>query len=214
LNSDSNSGGGNLTGFGAITEVEVWGEGVYLLPVGQKTGIVVIHQLPETPDTLWLRLLGKGNIRKRAIEEINRLTNDNPYRDRVLQLLSDLKVVLETKKNRDNEDRELLMSLRTSPLYLEHLENIRREAYEQALKEGLEQGREQALKQGLEQGENRGKREITLKQLNRKLGNLSAELITRIDTLSSEKLDDLSKALLDFQVVGDLIVWLNDYLPE
>jgi hypothetical protein len=177
---------GTLTGFGAITEVGVWGEGVYLLPVGHKTGIVVIHQLPVTPDTLWLRLLGKGNVQRRAIEEINRLGEDNPYRRNVLELLSDLKVVLETKKNRDSEDRELLMSLRTSPLYLEHLEAVRQEA------------------------QDRGERKIILKLLSRKLGNLSTELMAKIDSLSIERLDALSEALLDFQVVDDLIVWLDE----
>jgi hypothetical protein len=89
-------------------------KGVYLLPPGQKTGIVVIHQLPETPETLWLRLLGKSKVQQRAIEEINRLTEDSPYRNSTLELLSDLKVVLEAKQKRNREERELLMSLRTS----------------------------------------------------------------------------------------------------
>ena len=48
-----------LDSFGAMTDAEGWGDGVYFFPPGQKTGIVVIHQLPETPDTLWLRILGK-----------------------------------------------------------------------------------------------------------------------------------------------------------
>jgi hypothetical protein len=49
-----------LESFGAITDVERWRDGVYLMPPGCKTGIIVIHQLPKTPDTLWLRILGKG----------------------------------------------------------------------------------------------------------------------------------------------------------
>mgnify|MGYP000532944904 CR=1 FL=1 len=36
--------------------------GVYLLSPGCKTGIIVIHQLPKTPETLWFRLLGKEKI--------------------------------------------------------------------------------------------------------------------------------------------------------
>jgi flagellar biosynthesis/type III secretory pathway protein FliH len=100
------------------------------------------------------------------------------------------------------EDRELLMSLRTSPLYLEHLEAVR----QKARNEGLEQG----LEQGLERGRGERTREITLKLLNRKLGSLSAELITRVESLSIERLDVLSEALLNFQVVDDLIVWLKE----
>jgi Domain of unknown function (DUF4351) len=177
---------GTLTGFGAITEIDEWGKGVYLLPSEQRTGIVVIHQLPENPDTLWLRLLGKGNVQHRAIEEINRLTEDSSYRNNVLELLSDLKVVLEAKKSRNKEDKELLMSLRTSPLYLEQIDLARNE------------------------GENRGERKVILKLLNRKFGALPVELVAKIDNLSSERLDSLSETLLDFQKMEDLIVWLDE----
>jgi hypothetical protein len=100
----------------------------------------------------------------------------------VLELLSDLKVVLEAKKSRNREDRELLMSLRTSPLYLEQIDLVKRE----------------------------GKREIIFKQLNRKLGVLPVELVAKIDDLSSERLDSLSETLLDFQKMEDLIVWLDE----
>jgi len=41
-----------------------WGEGVYFLPEGFGTAIVVIHQLPAIPETLWLRLLGRGGTRE------------------------------------------------------------------------------------------------------------------------------------------------------
>jgi hypothetical protein len=126
--------------------------------------------------------LGKGKVQQKAIEEINRLAGDSPYRNNVLELLSDLKVVLEAKKSRNREDRELLMSLRTSPLYLEQIDLVKRE----------------------------GKREIIFKQLNRKLGVLPVELVAKIDDLSSERLDSLSETLLDFQKMEDLIVWLDE----
>jgi hypothetical protein len=90
------------------------------LPPGQKSGIVVIHQLPATLDTLWLRVLGKKKVQQRAIEEINRLDVNSPYRQNALELLSDLRVVLERNQNRNNQDTELLMSLKTSQPYLEH----------------------------------------------------------------------------------------------
>jgi hypothetical protein len=123
-----------------------------------------------------------GIVTQKAIEEINRLAGDSPYRNNVLELLSDLKVVLEAKKSRNREDRELLMSLRTSPLYLEQIDLVKRE----------------------------GKREIIFKQLNRKLGVLPVELVAKIDDLSSERLDSLSETLLDFQKMEDLIVWLDE----
>jgi hypothetical protein len=43
-----------LMSLGAMLDLER-GEGVYLLPSAQKTGIVVIHRLPKTPETLATR---------------------------------------------------------------------------------------------------------------------------------------------------------------
>ncbi len=44
--------------------------GVYVSTPTLHTRVVVIHQLPETEDTLWLRLLGKGRKQSRAIQDV------------------------------------------------------------------------------------------------------------------------------------------------
>jgi hypothetical protein len=182
-----------LESFGAITDVERWRDGVYLMPPGCKTGIIVIHQLPKTPDTLWLRILGKGKVQQKAIEEINRLDLNSPYRQNALILLSQLQLVLEARQNLNNEDTELLMSLRTSPAYLAEVERLGREA----------------LERGLEQGRIEGERDLVLKLLNRKLDVLSPEFIARINNLNVERVEALGEALLDFNNMGDLEAWLN-----
>ncbi|PSB58922.1 DUF4351 domain-containing protein [Chamaesiphon polymorphus] len=178
-----------LESFGAITDVEVWGNGVYLFPPGQKTGIVVIHQLPEIPDTLWLRILGKHKVQQRAVEEINRLDATSPYRQNALKLLSDLMVVLAARQDRNNRETELLMSLRTSAIYLEQIEKITREAVARARTDEA--------------------RVFVLKQLTRKLGSLSPELTEKVSELSLDRLETLGEDLLDFQAVGDLENWLG-----
>jgi hypothetical protein len=38
-----------------------------------RTAIVVIHQLPETSETLWLRLLGRGSVQEQALIELQAL---------------------------------------------------------------------------------------------------------------------------------------------
>jgi hypothetical protein len=63
-----------------------------------------------------------------AIEEINRLDPNSPYRQNVLELRSDLMVVLEQKQNRNNPDTELLMSLKTSQPYLDHIAEVTQQA--------------------------------------------------------------------------------------
>ncbi|MFB2875940.1 hypothetical protein ACE1CC_03505, partial [Aerosakkonemataceae cyanobacterium BLCC-F46] len=119
-----------LDEFRAISDGENWEPGVYLLGEGLKTAIVAIHQLPPTPETLWLRILGKGTVQKKAINELTALPEDNSLRANALELLYNLRVILETNQNLDAEDRELIMEL--SPLYLERLD--------EATQQGIQQG--------------------------------------------------------------------------
>jgi predicted transposase YdaD len=65
------------------------------------------------------------------------------------------------------------------------------------------------LREGEVQGRTTGERELLLKQLTRKLGNLSIEQITRVNGLSLDRLESLGEALLDFVNVGDLETWLG-----
>jgi predicted transposase/invertase (TIGR01784 family) len=142
------------------------GEGVYLLPLAQKTGIVVIHRLPRTPETLWFRILGKEGVQRRAIEEVAQLPNGHPYRQNTLDLLGNLKVTLEARTIIQPEDRDLIMQL--SPLYLEQL---------------------QAAKQ---EGKQEDRQEIALKMLRE---NIPLEVIARITELSIERLQSLQSQL-------------------
>ncbi|MEP7338594.1 MAG: DUF4351 domain-containing protein, partial [Acidobacteriota bacterium] len=55
-----------------------------------------------------------------------------------------------------------------------------------------------------------GKIELTLKQLSRQIGELSATMQKRLRRLSAEQLDELAEALLDFERKSDLSQWLRD----
>ena len=73
---------------------------------------------------------------------------------------------------------------------------------------GLEQGLEQGLEKGLEQGLKTGELEITLRQLRRRCGALTATQEARISALPLPLLEALAEALLDFQGADDLNAWL------
>jgi Domain of unknown function (DUF4351) len=180
-----------LADFGAIKDVEKWGEGIYLLPKSFKTGIVVLHQLTETADTLWLRILGRDNVQIRAIAEIVRLASDNPYRQNALELFSNLKIILENKQNRNTEETELIMNL--SPLYLEQIDL----ATQKGEATGIERGR-------VEEGKS-----LIIRQLTRKLGELNSETIEQIDRLNLDAIESLGDALLDFNRMEDLFAYLQ-----
>lgn len=56
--------------------------------------------------------------------------------------------------------------------------------------------------------------ELVIRQLRRRIDNLSPQLSERISQLSIEQLENLAEALLDFSTEGDLIVWLQDNLTQ
>ena len=71
-----------------------------------------------------------------------------------------------------------------------------------------QQDRERAKQEGWEEGEQR----LVIRLLNRRLGEIDASLIERVQGLSIEQLENLGEALLDFSSVADLSAWLNQQL--
>lgn len=108
-----------LGGFGAESDEDKWARGVHFFDKSWRGAVVAIHQLPVTPETLWLRLLGKGRVQQRAIEEVQTLDINNPLRGKAIDLLASLKTTLELNQNLDVEDRDLVMQL--SPIYEQRL---------------------------------------------------------------------------------------------
>jgi hypothetical protein len=158
-----------LISLGASLDAER-GEGVYLLPSAQKTGIIVIHRLQKTSETLWFRILGKDGVQRRAIEEVKELPQGHPYRQNTLELLSNLKVTLENQANIQPEDRDLIMQL--SPLYLEKIQA--------------------AEQKGKLEGKQEDRQEIALRMLRK---NMPLETIAELTELNTEQLQFLLSQL-------------------
>jgi len=70
--------------------------------------------------------LGKGNVQKQAIEEIEALPESHQFRTNALTMLNRLRADLQVTANKDVEDQELVMRL--SPLFDQQLEQARQEA--------------------------------------------------------------------------------------
>ena len=106
------------------------------------TRVIAVHQLPETPDTLWLRLLGKGQTQERAIGELLALP-DSKLRLEALRLLVNWKIMLDTTNLFQTEEEETLMAL--SQAYLEWEQRTKEEGHQ----EGHEEGRQEILERTL-----------------------------------------------------------------
>lgn len=116
-----------LASCGATSRTKNYPEGVYFLPNVLKTGIIAIHQLPPTPETLWLRILGRGKVQQQAILELKSLQSSNTLHNNVLELVYEMLALLESRQKQelDVETKELVMELST--IYLERLQNATEE---------------------------------------------------------------------------------------
>lgn len=83
-----------------------WLPGVYFMADILKTAIVAIDQLPETEETLWLRILGRDATQKRAIREVLALPIDHSRRSQILRLLASWKVRIDLGEVEDFSGRE------------------------------------------------------------------------------------------------------------
>jgi hypothetical protein len=88
-----------------------WLPGVYFTASIFKTAIVAIDQLPETDETLWLRVLGRGDTQERAIREVLALPSSHPRRNTILRLLASWRVRIDFGELADFNSREELMAL-------------------------------------------------------------------------------------------------------
>ncbi|NCS80040.1 MAG: DUF4351 domain-containing protein, partial [Microcystis aeruginosa K13-07] len=64
--------------------------------------------------------------------------------------------------------------------------------------------------EGLQEGRQEGEANLVLRQLNRRIGDISPELLPNIRSLDLEQLENLGEALLDFQSLQDLEQWLEN----
>jgi len=115
------------------------GDGFYRLAPRLKTAIVALEELANTPDTLWLRLLGSGRTQEEAIAELLLLPESDPKRSSALSLLVSWRISMEVMEQVDSEERRVLMAL--SQAYQEWEQQTRR----QGLQQGLQQERQAAI---------------------------------------------------------------------
>ena len=79
-----------------------------------------------------------------------------------------------------------------------------------AQREGIEQGIIQGIEQGIEQGRLQGERRVIVRQLERRFGKLTSNIMALIEALTNQELERLSEAIWDFKTSEDLLNWLQD----
>jgi predicted transposase YdaD len=99
--------------------------------------------------------------------------------------------------------REDIMEIATIPA-----KNLR---HTRAAQQFIEEGRQEGRLEGRHEGRHEGEAAVTLRQLTRLCGPLSAVTTARIQALPLLQLESLSDALLDFSGPADLAAWLDQH---
>ena len=179
-----------LDDFGAKPQSAEWCEGIYCLPKALNTGIVAINRLPQTKDTLYLRMLGKGKVRQQAIKEFLALfPQTEPLRQSVLDLLLKYRIYLGEKEKQtalSEDEKELLMNL--SLVYKTWKQDI--------LQQGMQLGQQQGRQEGRQEGRSEGQRILVENLLTFRFSKLDEELSPIVERLLPLQPEELSRILL------------------
>lgn len=116
-----------------------WPAGFYCGARALHCWLVVIAELPETPETRLLRLLGAARARRKVLQEIKDLSNDDPQRQPLLEILVGVRYLLSHGQEQDTEDQEFMTQLR------QQFEQFKAELRREATQAGLKQGKAEAL---------------------------------------------------------------------
>ncbi|MFM5888662.1 MAG: Rpn family recombination-promoting nuclease/putative transposase [Dolichospermum sp.] len=114
-------------------------------------------------------------------------------------------------------EKEEVMQIVTS--WMEQgIEQGIQQGIERGVQQGMEQGIERGIQQGIEQGIERGRQEaitkekdLIVRQIKRKVGNIDMELETRVKSLNLEVIELLAEAIFDFATAEDLRNWLDKH---
>ena len=175
-----------LARFGAKAK-KGWPRGVYEVARGWRLQVVVIHQLPPLPETLWLRLWGRGKVQRQAIEEVLALPDSDPKRIPALKLLATWKITIEVSGALDQEDQEVAMAL--SQAYLEW----EKQTEERGVKKGMQRGIQQGMQQGIQQGVQQGVERVALNMLQK---GMLVEEVAQLTSLTVEQIQALQQDCL------------------
>ena len=118
--------------------------GVYDFAEMDRTILIVLHQLPKTKDTIWLRMLGRASFQQQAINDFIETSAPAALTDTVTELLADYRAILEAQGRLTEEEEELIMNL--SAAY--------QRKKEEWFKEGKDEGKDEGKKEGVVLGVN------------------------------------------------------------
>jgi Domain of unknown function (DUF4351) len=168
--------------------LQEFGTGVYELTSFLRMGIVVIEQLEDSSEAIWLKMLGNQDSARRAFRAIEQLAPERREKNDTIR--ASLKYCVYLKE------------LPAESLTVEEREFMR-------TMEQIDAWYDAEISKAQQDGELRQAQSLVLRQLNRQVGNVSPSIEVRVKALSLPQLEQLGEALLDFSQIADLVAWLD-----
>lgn len=173
-----------------LTPDNILGPGIYRFPHGFPGGLVVVHQLPETDETLWLRIYGRGEVQRRAMERLEQLDSTHPLHSGSIAALA--------------RYRQQLESGRMTQATRKFLENSER-LYKQWENATIAKGEAQGEARGEARGKVLGKAHALISILETRGIAISEEQRqTLLDCTDMQRLDTLLRASITVQSADEL----------
>jgi predicted transposase/invertase (TIGR01784 family) len=144
----------------------------------ERTVLVVLHQLPKTKDTVWLRMLGRASFQQQAINDFVGMSAPAALTDTVTELLANYRAILEAQGRLTEEEEELIMNLSA--------------AYQKKKQEWLEEGKEEGEREGKKEGIILGVNQVALNLLQE---GFTLDLIAKATKLSIAEIERLRSSL-------------------
>jgi hypothetical protein len=171
-----------------------WPAGFWQSRTDAWTRIVVLSELPESPDTLLLRIFGRGRTLVRALTELNDLPEDDELRQAVMPALLAFRgpIMQDLKRTGDMNAAEQVQALY--------------EAWEKrTIRKGLKKGLKEGLKEGLEQGRAEAMRQVLVDLLTQRFGSLPRDASERIQQADTATLERWVGRVLPAASLGDVL---------
>jgi predicted transposase YdaD len=123
----------------------------------------------------------------------------------IIDLISTIMVYKFSNLSRDEVDAMLGIELAQTRVY----QDARAEGKAEGEAIGEARGKVEGEAIGKARGKAEGEVSLVIKLLTRKLGNLTPQLLDRINNLQLDRVESLGEALLDFTSISELESWLS-----
>jgi flagellar biosynthesis/type III secretory pathway protein FliH len=154
--------------------------GIYDAAPVLTMGVVVVRALPPTRDTLLLRLLGAGQVLRRAIEELKALPDDARERLALPILVRCRLEVPADPSERTPDDEEFLMSTQ------DVLETWERKVKQEGRQEGHREGRREGHREGRREGRQEGVQRSLIAAYEARFGPMPEDLRSTVERTDNE----------------------------